>query len=82
MSILVPGTEVVGAFFASRLIACLLARFAPHGVLLLAFQVIVRLSLTVCLLSCVLAALGGFAPVVLPSLGPLAFSLHDPGHPV
>ena len=24
----------------------------------------------------------GFAPVALPSLGPRAFSLHDPGHPV
>ena len=42
------------------------------GVLLLAF----------CLAFCVFAALGGFAPVAHTGLGPLAFSLHDPGHPV
>ena len=50
------------------------------GVLLLAFVflVLARLSRTVHLPFCVLAALGGFAP----GLGPLAFSLHDPGHPV
>ena len=61
--------------------ACLPARLAPvrcsH-----ARQVLVRLSRTVSLPSCVLAALGCFAPVVLPDLGPLPFSLHYPGHPV
>ena len=55
-----------------------------HGVPLhaFAFGVLERLSLTVSLLSCVPADLGGFVPVVLPGVGPLASSLHDPGHTV
>ena len=47
-----------------------------------AFLVFALHSRTVCLPFCVLAALGGFAPVAHTGLGPLAFSLHDPGHPV
>ena len=83
-----PGSWLVGCGCLLRIEAyCVLAcppALPLHSVLLLAiaFQVMVPLSLTVCVLSCVFAALGGFAPVALPGLSPLAFSLHDPGHPV
>ena len=73
-SFLVSGSEVV-AFFASRPIACLRAR-PPCPRMVFSCSPLPSRSLCgspcpFCLLSCVLAALGGFAPVALPGLGPL-----------